>query len=397
MKISVYATPQGTLGFRCRLADGSRRFASTTHPAIDEATRKILAAKAVLMTRDLEAGLFLETIFRRHTGDCPAHLRDESPSKLPTIREYFDCWIERQRPPRVAWSTQADRRWTFERLILPRFGETRLGALTPTQLADFQAELLRSGKKGSRKPQSVRQIIDSAFRALWTEARTVDHLITDDPFAHLSWPQADTEPPDPFTEEERDRILAAIRNRWRVYYPWAFFQFWVGTRPSESVALRHQDVDLEHASALIRRSSVKGVIGFPKTRRSRRTVTLLPQVVEALTDMPRSIAPGPQEPFFVVDGAPIRQDRFAGSEWPRILTAAQVRPRKFYATRHTFISVALLHSENPLEIAEHCGTSLKKIQENYARWIGKRGFQNLAQIPASRPIPAKAKDRSHGT
>ena len=54
-----------------------------------------------------------------------------------------------------------------------------------------------------------------------------------------------------------------------------------------------------------------------------------------------------------------------------------MRPRRFYATRHTFISVALSHGDNRLEVAEYCGTSMKMIDKHYGAWIGKRGFAKL--------------------
>jgi hypothetical protein len=44
-------------------------------------------------------------------------------------------------------------------------------------------------------------------------------------------------------------------------------------------------------------------------------------------------------------------------------------PRRFYNTRHTYISVTLTVGCNPKWIAEQTGTSLIMIQQNYGRYI----------------------------
>ena len=45
-----------------------------------------------------------------------------------------------------------------------------------------------------------------------------------------------------------------------------------------------------------------------------------------------------------------------------------IRHRKFYATRHTFITEAIRREENPLA-AQYCGMSLAMIQGDYCgRW-----------------------------
>ena len=43
----------------------------------------------------------------------------------------------------------------------------------------------------------------------------------------------------------------------------------------------------------------------------------------------------------------------------------EMRPRKFYATRHTFISVALSKGCNLKWVAEYCGTSVEMIEKSY--------------------------------
>src|SRR5207249_8035097 len=69
------------------------------------------------------------------------------------------------------------------------------------------------------------------------------------------------------------------------------------------------------------------------------------------------------------EGNPIREDKWRGKYWYRALRACGMRARKFYTTRHTFISDALSHGLNIKWVAEYCGTSVAMIEKHYE--IGK--------------------------
>jgi len=107
--------------------------------------------------------------------------------------------------------------------------------------------------------------------------------------------------PDPYSEQERDTILAYYRkNRPHWAYAFVYFRFWTGTRPSESVALKWGSVDLVSGKATVSLSRHLGEENATKTRASRRTVALLPNVVELL----KSILPLRVEPnsYVFTDG-----------------------------------------------------------------------------------------------
>ena len=70
--------------------------------------------------------------------------------------------------------------------------------------------------------------------------------------------------PDPFSVEDRDKILAVGKND-LFFYPYVFFRFHTGCRPSETAALRWPDVDLERDMVNIRASLVMGEEGATKT------------------------------------------------------------------------------------------------------------------------------------
>jgi integrase len=126
--------------------------------------------------------------------------------------------------------------------------------------------------------------------------RDAGRRIDRNPFNDLPanwWPRLPQREPDPYTEQERDALLAYYRaNRPPWAYAFVHFRFWTGTRPSQATAFKWGSVDLLNARATIALSRHLGEENAPKTRASRRTITLLPNVVELLkTILPLRVEP----------------------------------------------------------------------------------------------------------
>ena len=187
------------------------------------------------------------------------------------------------------------------------------------------------------------------------------------------WPRLQHQEPDPYSEAERDLILKYYRgNRPYKAYAFVYFRFYTGTRPSEAAALKWGNIDLMNEKAAVTSSRTLGEENAPKTAASARTVKLLPNVVELL----KSILPlhvEAKDYVFTDDlGRPIEQNEF-GRRFQGVLRVLEVRPRPFYNTRHTYISIALTLGCNPKWIAEQTGTSLVMIQQNYGKYIRDDG------------------------
>ena len=75
---------------------------------------------------------------------------------------------------------------------------------------------------------------------------------------------------DPYEPHERETILEVFNSKRPHYYPFVYFQFWTGARPSETTALRWQEVDLRYGRARFERSRVQGNEAGTKTMRSKR-------------------------------------------------------------------------------------------------------------------------------
>ncbi len=183
------------------------------------------------------------------------------------------------------------------------------------------------------------------------------------------WPAIERSEPDPFTEEERDRILDYYRRKGLYAYRYSYFQFWTGWRPSETAALKWGSVDLKRGMALVRRSRNLGSEALPKTRKSRHTVEPLPNVVRMLrVTKPLTVADGDYV-YMNTEGRPMRLDNVRIKTWCNALRVLDIRPRKPSATRHTFILITLSYGMNPKRIAELVGNSQETIEQHYGKHI----------------------------
>ena len=194
--------------------------------------------------------------------------------------------------------------------------------------------------------KSCRNVIDGSFRACIRDARQVDYLLDRDPFEAVLWPRGKKPKPDPFTEPERDTIIAAFAKKSPFYVPFIHTLFWTGARPSELLALTWGDVDLRFGFMMIDKSRYIEEEGAPKTEGSNRQLKLLPSVVEDLKSLKPVHVTEKSYVFLNKEGNLLKFHTWRGGIWYRILRGLEIRPRRPYCTRHTFISAGLSNGVN---------------------------------------------------
>ena len=263
--------------------------------------------------------------------------------------------------------------------------------------------------------KTARDIIDSTFRAMYRDARTLDYEavfgmnapVTTDPFAALTWPRKIRKEPDPFTEDERDRICDYFREKDRYWFPFVFTRFWTGLRPAEARALRYGDLDLRRGKLSVHRSRTLREDNPTKTMKAERSIRLHSRVVAVLRDMPKPAHLTDGDFVFVTPAQnDLDEDRFIAQHWHRALRALGLRHRPFKTTRHTFISIALTHGANLKKLADYCGTSVAMIEQHYGKWLGddddflavlgdgERPSQRRPDRTVNRTVEAKAPEAS---
>jgi integrase len=359
--------------------------------------RQRMEARAVLISEEMEQGTF-DYLKWFPEGNRANEFRPmperAGESKPLTVGEFFKEWIPRKKPPFVRRSLERDYRQAFNKNILPFMGDLELNNVTIETLEDFRMYLVEERRLSVK---SARNIIDASLRAMFRDA---GRRIERNPFSDLPanwWPRLPQREPDPYKEEERDRIVKFYREqRSHKDYAFVYFRFYTGTRPSEAVALKWGNVDLINCKATLSVSRHLGEENAPKTPASRRTINLLPNVIELLqTLLPLRVTPESYV-FTDADGGPIDQSEFARG-FQGVLRVLKIRPRPFYNTRHTFISVALTLGCNPKWIAEQTGTSLTMIQQSYGKYIRDDGDAFLkAYVQAQKRDAVEAETETLG-
>ena len=173
----------------------------------------------------------------------------------------------------------------------------------------------------------------------------------------------------PLTADEARRVLAAasqMRNaaRWTVALA-------LGLRQSEALGLQWPDIDLDRGTLSVRRGlhRVAGqglVFEEPKSTRSRRTLALPSQLVEALrlhraAQLKEHLAAGSERQdldmvFTQPNGLPL--DRKADwHAWRALLSAADVRQVRLHDGRHTAATLLLTAGVHPRVVMELLGHS----------------------------------------
>ncbi len=207
-----------------------------------------------------------------------------------------------------------------------------------------------------------------------------------DHFANLKWKRLPTSKPDPFTAEERDVILKHFRQKHGFYYPFVATMFGTGARPSEIIPLRWGDIDLRLGTLSISKShyvpsqAYMDEDGATKTAASERVIALGMPVIEALKAIKPLHVTETDFVFKNVEGRLINEDKWRKKYWYRALRVCSLRPRKFYATRHTFISVGLSNGANIKWLADYCGTSVAMIEKHYGRYVKSDSQEQLERL-----------------
>lgn len=208
-------------------------------------------------------------------------------------------------------------------------------------------------------------------------------------FGYKKLPENDAyEDISPFSLEEQRRLIEQLPDHWKPYFQFAFCS---GLRAGEQVAIMPEDIDLQGGVLHIRRALTlnengQKVMGTTKNRYSRRTVRLIPVMVEVLEAQQAIYARfGGRYFFCTTTGARTDINNLRDRVWTPALKRAGLEYREMKQTRHTFATIALSCGENPLWIAQVMGhRNTDMIIKVYSKYIEKAhgpkdgGFLNNA-------------------
>lgn len=325
-----------------------------------------------------------------------------------TVNTYATYWIEHVAAPKLRPTTLVRYRSLLGRYVLPVIGKKRLTALTP---ADVRLLLSRAatartvGRKGQaeadRPAVSARTVqqVHAVLRAVLNQA-TREELIGRNVARLVQAPTPERDEIRPWTADEARAFLSAAKDhRLQALFVVALA---LGLRRGELLGLRWSDVDLTTGQLRViqtlQRVRDEGVVfGPPKSRRSRRVLTLPAIAVKALTthrakqaDDRAAAGKAWVETGLVFTTATGRhlEPRNLNTAFARLITRTGARPIRFHDLRHTCATLLLSRGVSPRVVMDILGHSQIAVTMNiYAHVIPAMQQEAADLVSAALDLP----------
>lgn len=265
--------------------------------------------------------------------------RGRSPLALKTLLQYSDYWRSRI-------TASANTKSFYEstvRLYAPAIHSLPLFKIKSDHIQKVYDSLDVS-------PNTVRHL-HSTLRAMFNYAVKKRHL-PENPCKFVDVPKRVKPEADYLDEQDAARLIAACPNSLRGLV----FEFALetGMRPGEYLALRKKDIVFNNASVTRSVSRDGLTFGEPKTKASRRSVSLSQPLLEKLYAHMDSHS---HELLFCTELGTAYSQKNITRDLNRIIKATKIKKISLYGLRHTMATLMLLGGENPKVVADKLGHS----------------------------------------
>lgn len=197
-----------------------------------------------------------------------------------TVKDYLTSWLSSLPVVQLDIVTQEGYRRIVENHLIPALGSIPLVKLTPSQVEAYYTQALRKGLSSYTVLHHHRLLHRALKHAVMKElvGRNVTDFLTTTP--KRGFFQADV-----YSEQEIAEMLSAFAGN-RIYIP-TLLAVYTGMRREEVCGVPWRDFDLGKFPAVkvtqVVKSTEEGLkFGPPKTRASRRTIPLPPDIVPEL-------------------------------------------------------------------------------------------------------------------
>lgn len=292
------------------------------------------------------------------------------PAKTPLFGEYAQLWLDGLKVlprTREVYKRELNRRW------MPIWATRPMNTIRPVDARKAMAEMDWLSTNTYNRGLTL---INAVF-----SAAVVDEVIPNNPFRVIRRAQEPTREIDPFSAEERDRIIAWLYKNYpgekAIYGAFFEFAFYTGMRMTELVALRWGDIDFNHRTATIHSVLADKEIHQRTKNKRERTVRLLPQAMHAL-EMAKPLsylrsefvfAPPPTAQWKARTTQHLTNTEQTRYVFKRALRKLGIRDRRQRDTRHTFATLALMAGAKPAFIAQQLGHTVQTLLKRYAKWV----------------------------
>jgi integrase len=264
--------------------------------------------------------------------------------------------------------TNAQYEYVFATEIIPAFGDLRLDEIRAFHIKRWQRDLLEEGLS-TLTIKRYRSVLSLILK----EAIT-DEIIDRNPLSIELAPAGRAKEKKPFTMDDIRLMLSIEKDGW--FRDYLIIAFFTGLRIGEAFALEWRHIDFKDKIIYVMQAISGGVIGTPKTPSSIRTIDMLPIVEQALRrQFGRT---GKLDSFiFLNKYNRVFKDRsyIRKMMWRPLLEQCGLEYREFYSTRHTFASLMLSQSEEPMWVSAMLGhKNLAITLSVYAKYIPRRNI-----------------------
>lgn len=277
-----------------------------------------------------------------------------------TVEQFLLQWLAEAAPRKLRVSTLASYTDLIKRHIIPELGRIVLSRLGPQDVQQFVNKKLATGLS----PRTVQYLHAILRRALGQALKW--GLVARNVATLADAPHVEHVEVEPLTPQEARAFLDAVHgDRLEALYTVGFA---LGLRRGEALALRWDDIDFDAGTLRVRRAlqRIEGKLQFfePKTKQSRRTITL-PQVALAalhahrVQQLEERLLLGNEWQehglvFTTSRGTPI-EPRNALRSFHAALKKAGIRHQRFHDTRHACASLLLAQGVQARVVMEILG------------------------------------------
>ncbi|MDX2244568.1 MAG: tyrosine-type recombinase/integrase [Leptolyngbyaceae cyanobacterium bins.302] len=326
----------------------------------DSKTNRILAEqKALQIQKDVEAGHFDDSLARYKPERQKNIEQEDKLSAIALFRDFSDYKAKGVTP-----KTMEKYRATLN-YVEQFFQGVTAQAVTEEEVEAF----VRWQKRKNLSEAQIKRRLEE-LEACWNW-----HHMSDNPWKAIS-DRIKVPPkqrPKPFTKEEIDAIIRGFSEDqdYAFYTDFVRFLFWTGCRTGEAIGLRWKHLGDDCLTIWIGEILTRRVLR-PAKRNKDRSFSLNSKVQALLLSRKPQDAKPDDLVFPSPEGVGIDDHNFSQRIWRKMLKRLSIPYRKFYNTRHTYISHVLQAGMNPILVAEIAGHDVETLLRCYAGVVSHR-------------------------
>jgi integrase len=298
-----------------------------------------------------------------------------TPSKL-IFRDVAEAWFASKK---IRAKTQLNYRQSLDRVLLPKFGETKIGAVSVDDIAALIRELEQAGKSPSTISNHLKPLAGTlayAVRRRYISSNQYKALTRDERPKRPAKAEAHE-----WSDEEVASLIGAAERMAKQPDAQADYSMlirtalYTGLRQGELLGLRWADVNFEDAELHVRRQWLRdGTYGEPKTRAGVRRVPLSADMVKRLKQWRlKSRYSGDDSPVFAGrDGRPLGHRNASRRGFEKARDLAGIEGVTFHDMRDAFASRMVSRGIDVVALAKVMGhTDIKETLNTYSHLFNR--------------------------